>query len=45
MTLYNTKILNLDNHTVYKQAFKPFNKISLNFIEDLRTELKKNKKI
>jgi hypothetical protein len=45
VTPYNTKILNLDNHTVYKQAFKPFNKISLDFIEDLRTELKKNKKI
>jgi hypothetical protein len=45
VTLYNTKILNLNNHTVYKQAFKPFNKISLNFIEDLKKELKKNKKI
>ncbi len=43
--LYDTKILNLNNHIVYKQAFKPFNKISLNFIEDLRKELKKNKKI
>ena len=34
-----------NNNVIYKQAFKPFNKISLSFIEDLREELKKNKKI
>ena len=45
MTHYNTDILYLNNHIVYKHAFKPFNKVALNFIEDLRKELKKNKKI
>ena len=45
MTLYNPEKFNLDNYTVYKKAFKPFNKTSLNFIEDLRKELKKNKKV
>ena len=34
-----------NNNVIYKQAFRPFNKISLNFIEDLREELKKDKKI
>lgn len=45
MTQYKVESLILDNHIVYKYAFKPFNKLALNFIEDLRKELKKNKKI